>query len=412
MTKQQIQDLALIRYAAIAPLINGTAKAKSVSDFCEQAATQEFLLPDGRRKKFSAKTIQGWYYRYSKRGFESLQTNSRKDLGSTRTLDDDLQEQIRYLKLKYPRMPSTEIRRRLLESGAITEDQVSLSTITRFVNRFAAESKMTNNQDMHRYERPHINEVWNGDSSYGPKFTENGKKRRIYCIALVDDASRFIVGAELFYNDNYENLLKVMKSAVSRYGKPQIWNFDNGSNYRNQQIELLAARIGTAINYNFPNTPVQKAKIERWFRTLKDQWMAGLDLREFSSLDQLNDSLASFVNTYNKRPHSSLGDMSPEDRFFSEPERIRRLSPEEIEKAFLLEITRRVSADNVISIDSVEYEVPNRFSRKRITLRYTPDMSEIYVLEADDTLTPVRLLNKTENALMKRERIRYSAGED
>ena len=58
--------------------------------------------------------------------------------------------------------------------------------------------------------------------------------------------------------------------------------------------------------------------------------------------------------------------------FFSEPEQIRRLSEEDIRQDFLLEIERRVSADSVIVIDQIEYEVDYRFARQRIRLRYSP----------------------------------------
>ena len=67
--------------------------------------------------------------------------------------------------------------------------------------------------NMRRYERPHINEVWCGDSSVGPYLrTDDGKKHRVYVIALIDDASRFITGADVFFNDNFVNLMSVMKS--------------------------------------------------------------------------------------------------------------------------------------------------------------------------------------------------------
>ena len=104
--------------------------------------------------------------------------------------------------------------------------------------------KTTTNHDMRRYERPHINEVWCGDSSVGPYLkTPDGKKHRVFIIALIDDASRLIVGIDVFFNDNFVNLMSVMKSAVARYGRPQIYNFDNGSSFKNKQMELLAARI-------------------------------------------------------------------------------------------------------------------------------------------------------------------------
>ena len=266
---------------------------------------------------------------------------------------------------------------------------------------------------MRRYECPHINEVWCGDSSVGPRLTDSdGKKHRVYIIALIDDASRFITGIDVFYHDNFINLMSVMKSAIAKYGRPKVFNFDNGKSYKNRQMELLAARIGTTLSYCQPYTPTGKAKIERWFRTMKDQWMAALDMRDFHSLEELRGSLYAFVQQYNQSPHSSLRGLSPQDRFFSEPEQIRRLSEEDIRQNFLLEIERRVSADSVIVIDQIEYEVDYRFARQRIRLRYSPDMKEIFIVEADGTLTPIRLLNKTENALIKREKVRLCKGDE
>ena len=128
------------------------------------------------------------------------------------------------------------------------------------------------------------------------------KKHRIYIIALIDDASRFITGIDVFYHDNFINLMSVMKSAIAKYGRPKVFNFDNGKSYKNRQMELLAARIGTTLSYCQPYTPTGKAKIERWFRTMKDQWMAALDMRDFHSLEELRGSLYAFVQQYNQSP--------------------------------------------------------------------------------------------------------------
>ena len=107
---------------------------------------------------------------------------------------------------------------------------------------------------------------WCGDSSVGPYLkTEDGKKHKIYVIALIDDASRYIVGID-----------------------------------KNKQMDLLAARIGSTVHYDQPYTPTQKAKVERWFRTMKDQWMAGLDMRDFHTLDKLRGSLYTYVSQYNQ----------------------------------------------------------------------------------------------------------------
>ena len=369
--------------------------------------------PDGSIRHYAETTIEKWYAAYKKHGFDALVPTSRSDCGTSRKIDDALEEEICYLKHTYPRLSAAAIYRQLQDKGSIKKGELSEATILRFINRMSLREQLTNNQDLRRYERPHINEVWCGDSSVGPYLrTGDGKKHKVYVMALIDDASRFIVGADVFFHDTFLNLMSVIRSAVSKYGVPKIFNFDNGSAYRNKQMELLAARIGSAINYCRPYSPVQKAKIERWFRTLKDQWMASLDMRDFGSLDELRGSLQTYVHMYNQTPHASLSGTSPQDRFFSEPELIRRISREQIEKSFLLEIERRVSADSVIVIDHVEYEVDYRFARQRITLRYSPDMSEIYIVEADSSLTPVRLLNKQENASVKRDKVRLTGGDD
>ncbi|MBO6269759.1 MAG: transposase [Clostridium sp.] len=413
MDQNRQQEVALMRYSAIAPLISGTQDDyESLRAYYRDVSARGIHAPDGQLRHYSPGTIQKWHLAYQKGGFDALIPSGRSDRGISRKIDTELEEEIRFLKHTYPRLSAAEIFRQLQEKGSIRSGQVSESTVLRFINQMMLTEQMTNNKDMRRYERPHINEVWCGDSSVGPYLkTSDGKKHRVYVIAFIDDASRFITGIDVFFNDTFVNLMSVMKSAVSKYGRPARFNFDNGSAYKNRQMELLAARIGTTISYCHPYTPTQKAKIERWFRTMKDQWMAGLDMRDFHTLDELRGSLLAFVAHYNQSVHSSLKGKTPQERFFSEPELIRRLPQDVIDHSFLLEIERRVSADCVIVIDQVEYEVDCRFARQRITLRYSPDMSEIYVVEHDGTLTPIHLLNKQENASVKREKIRLTGGE-
>lgn len=411
MTMDQKQQIALFRYGVIAPLETGTSDPDiSNNEFFRQAAKKTYTAPDGRPTTIGASTIEKWHRCYKKDGFEGLLPQSRKDEGVSRKLDQDLQSQIRFMKTQHPRMTAAEIYRQLLANGSIAIGQVSESTIERFVRYLKAEAEMTDNKDMRRYERPHINEVWYGDTCYGPYLDTDDGKKRVYFIALIDDASRFMVAADIFFNDNFENLMGVIKSAVSKFGRPKLFSFDNGSTYRNLQMELLAARIGSSVHYCEPFTPTSKSKIERWFLTLRMQYLASLDMRRFHSIGEMRSDFAAYVARYNQTPHSSLDGMTPQDRFFSEPEQIRRLSEDDIDHSFLLEVDRRVSSDSVITIDKTEYEVHYRYAKQRIRLRYSPDMAKVFVVEPSGELTPIRLLNKRENALVKRERVRLSDG--
>jgi len=205
-----------------------------------------------------------------------------------------------------------------------------------------------------------------------------------------------------------------MKSAVMRFGVPKLYAFDNGSPYKNKQMEMLVARIGSSVRYALPYTPVEKAKLERWFKTMKTRWMSGLKASDFKSLDELRSSLFKYVDEYNKTPHSSLDGTSPEHRFFEDSYRIRRLTDEQIERYFLLEEERRVSADSVITLNKVLFEVPYRYAKQRLTIRYAPDdESQAFIVDKiTNSLTPIKLLKKQENAHVKREKIRLTTGDD
>ena len=130
-----------------------------------------------------------------------------------------------------------------------------------------------------------------------------------------------------------------------------------------------------------------------------------------TTIDELRSDLMKYVTKYNQTIHSSLNGLSPQDRFFKESHMIKRLSENHIDQSFLLEYERRVSADNVVMIDGSEYEVDYRYSKQRITLRYSPDLSKIYVVDKNtEELVPIKLLNKHENAVIKREKVKLTGG--
>lgn len=395
MEEKTKNEIALFRYGIIAPLVTGTAQRRN---FFRHAAEKKYLYIDGEYVHVSAHSIERYYRSYVNGGFDALKPKTRKDVGKRRKLDADAMASIRYIHQEYPRLPATMIYDKLIENGTITKKDVSLSTVTRYVSTLKKEDGNTG-KEYRRYERAHINEVWYGDSSVGPYLKIGRKKQKTWVIALIDDASRYIVGIDIFFNDNFVNLMSVLRSAVTRCGKPKVLKFDNGANYRSTQMELLGARLGTAVNYAPPRTPTGKAKIERWFRTMKDHWMASLNMDDFHSLDELRESLLAYVQKYNQNPHISLDQKTPQDRFYAEASLIIRLDQERIDHTFLLEIERKVSADGIINIGKEQYEVDYRYAGQKLLLRYAPDLSRIYSVDrSTGELSEVHLLNKLNNA--------------
>lgn len=415
MNEQYRSSIALFRYGIISPLVTaGDVTPAERSEFFRDAAAKKYTTPDGESVKISKDTLYRYYRAYSKDGFEGLKPKGRSDVGKFRKLDDDIVTQIEYLHKEYPRLPATMIYQKLVDNGTVAKGTVSLSTITRYVAAIKAKEGYVT-KEYRRYELEHINEVWYGDSSAAVYLKGNDKKKqKTWIIALIDDASRFIVGADIFFNDNFVNLMSVIRSAVIKYGRPRTLKFDNGASYRSGQMELLGARLGTAVSYAPPYTPTGKAKIERWFGTCKREWMAGLNMNDFSSLDELRESFARYVQKYNQSPHSSLNGKTPQDRFFEESNLIVRLDDDRIDKTFLLEVERRVSRDNVISLEDEEYEVDYKYAGKKIVLRYSPDLKKIYTVDrSTGEMEEIHLLNKISNSDYHRQKYMFSnAGEE
>lgn len=408
MDSKKQESIALFKFKVISSLINPLEDGLSLHKRMILLSNTPFLDYKGESVKVSFGTIERWYYDYLKKGFDGLKPSRRADVGVSRKIDNDVFERIKYYKAHYPRIPATLIYQKLIADGLITRKTLSLSSVNRVINKINTTTENDVKNEMRRYEREHINEVWCGDTSYGPYVSLNGKKCRTYIIAFIDDASRMITSADIFLNDNYINMVSTLKKGIVQFGKPKLLNFDNGKSYKNKQMELLGARIGTSINYCAPYQPIQKAKIERWFRTLKDKWMSQYNKNSNLTLDGLRKSLLDFVKEYNNTIHSSLK-KTPNDRFFSESPLIKRLSDETLNYAFLLEIERKVTADNVITIDKVNYEVDYKYAKKRITLRYSKDLSEVYVVDAETgELTEIKLLNKIDNSTIKRNKVRYA----
>lgn len=403
-------QIALFRYGILAPYIQRQVDTKAPWTFFRSAADKKYQYIDGTFRSVSPSSIERWLKSYNEKGFDGLKPLGRSDVGKQRKIDDELSKKITYYVEEYPRLPATQIYEKLINTNEITSKELSLSTVTRFVTTIKKSKGLKPITEYKRYEKEHINEVWYGDTTYGPYITIDGKKRRVYIIALIDDASRKITACEAFLEDNYINLMKVIKSGVSSCGKPKLFSFDNGSNYRSNQMTLLGARIGVAINYCPIYTPTSKAKIERFFLTLKNQYLCLIKPNDYHDLKSFNEDLRTYIQKYNTTPHSSLEDnMSPNDRFYKESNTIIEMSQEKIEKSFLLELERTVTPDSVIKIDNIEYEVDYHYQSQKVLLRYSPDLSKVYVVDkSDDSLKEIKLLDKKSNSSVKREKISLS----
>lgn len=403
MTDDEKNRIALFRFGIISDLITGVSECGSKDEYFKSKSEHNWVDMDGRSVKVSAKTIERWYYVYDKYGFDALKPKGRNDRGRSRKLDDELLLVIKHYVDEHPRMPATLIYDELIRNHYIYVSEISQSTITRYVSKLKKDKSIINHSEMKRYEASHINDIWCCDTTYSFKLTVGTEKKRLFIVGIIDDASRMIVGIDVFFNDNYRNFMSVLKGAVSKYGKPKLLNLDNGSPYKNNQLELLAARVGIGLYHNKPYYGQGKAKIERWFRTMKDHFMSCFHVTSKTTIDEFRQGLLEYVVEYNNSVHSELNGKTPIERYFNSGEEIKELNKDFIEKTFLLEIERKVSPDCVIQIDNIEFEVPQKYSKKQIKIRFSSDYKSCYVVNSDGELEKIELLDKKANAQIKRK---------
>ena len=296
------RQIALFRYSLIAPIVANTYEAASIAQYLNKVASKIHKLPDGKKVKYSSNTLRSWYYEYKKNGIDSLCPKKRCDLGCPRRLTNNTIERIHEIKDKFPYITAKAVYQKLVEEGYMKAKTASLSTIQRYIRENNLKPKQLTGKQRKSYEMEFANDCWQADTSFGPVIKINGKKKRTYLVAFIDDASRMITHTEFYLKDNSVNMQDSFKKAITKYGVPKRLFVDNGKAYNNIQIKYISASIGTAIIYTRPYSPESKGKVERVFKSIKDGWMNTIDWEEFSSVEKLNESLKEYLeNNYTNK---------------------------------------------------------------------------------------------------------------
>lgn len=395
--------MAYFRFSLIAPVIQGTFTDPSKTAYYRRVTENAFSLPNGKTMIYNPKTLEKWEEYYRKKGMDGLMPHERSDSGQPRVLDKNVIAEIHQLKEKFPRINATLIYTKLVEDGIINQQQVSLSSVQRFIKQNNLKCAVNPNQkDRKAFEEEYPCDMFQADTSYTCYIKENGKLRRTYLIQLVDDHSRMIVGSRFFYNENAYNFQQVLKEAISRHGLCKKLYLDNGSTYVNSQLTLICGSLGIVKLHTPVRDGASKAKIERSFKTLKESWLYGFDPTTVSSLEELNNLLADEVRKRNTSVNRMIGE-TPIERYQRSIAHVRiPKSREWLDECFMNRITRKVNLDSTISIDKVYYDVPMQFIRLKVEVRYLPDRMQDAYIFFDGRKYPIRQTNRVENGRTKR----------
>ena len=405
MTQEQKQEVAAFRFGIIHDFVGGTRL-----DFGEreqlmrEKCARKWEIPHSNQTRISRSTILRWVALYlgGGRKLESLYPQGRNDRGKTRVLDQETGLALVQLRGQLPALRVTELVKLMHERHLITDGfGLSLSTAYRFLHRHGLMEKQAPPVDRRKFEAELPNDLWQSDVMHGPMVASEGKQRKSYLIAFIDDHSRLITHGRFYLSEGLGCYMNAFSDALSRRGLPRKLYVDNGAAFRSRQLECTTAALGIALVHARPYQPQGKGKIERFFKTVRTRFLPSF---KGETLEEINEAFELWLDAeYHQRSHGSTG-QTPFKRFTGRMECLRS-APDNLRDFFRKIVRRRVNKDRSVVVDRRLFEAPVELIGKRVELLYceeSPEQVEIRCAEKSYGL--LRQVDLHVNSRVKRDK--------
>jgi len=154
----------------------------------------------------------------------------------------------------------------------------------------------------------HPNHVWCTDITY-----IRLNHGFVYLVAIMDWYSRKILSWELSVTIDKYFCMSTLESAIRRYGSPEIFNSDQGSQFTSPSFTKILKENDIKISMDGRGRALDNVVIERFWRTLKYDEVY---LKEYESVIDARTQISAYIDVYNsKRPHASLGGKAPNSTY-------------------------------------------------------------------------------------------------
>lgn len=405
--------IALFRYGVIADLIHLPAGQRGLYRLLDEKASRDHEIPGTLRRRIATETVRGWLSDYRRGGFDALMPRIRADAGRARSIPSEVVDLLCDAKDEHPDL-SVPLVIALIrkEHGNLAPAELPLpeSTVHRLLSHRGLMKKRSpddgTSKDRRRFEFENAGDLWSSDVMYGTKIRVDGRLRQTYLIAMIDDATRIVPYASFALSEGTSSYLAVLEQAIRRRGIPKRLYVDNGSAFRSKHLALVCAKLGIALIHARPYMPQGKGKIERWFRTVRMQFMPMMKLESAVTLEQLNRSLAAWIEgDYHHAEHKGLAGESPTSRWARCSDGVR-LCDSSVGAHFLAEQKRAVQKDRTVTLDGVAFEVDALLVGERVLLRYDagrpPTKRSVEVWHRGQRVEIARRVDMLANCFVKR----------
>ena len=413
------RDVALFRYRVIAEPLSLPRGSPERRAAMRAQAAQTHSIPGSSRTRVAVETIRDWIRLYEQGSFEALHPKPRKDRGRTRRLPPEVVDLLIDIKRREPHL---SVRKVILEARRTVPDSVLLapSTVSRLLRREGLTKPATaaEPRDRRRYAYRQAAEMWQVDAMHGPRVavSSGGRRRaKAYLLSFIDDATRLVPHSAFTLSEGAAAFLPVFRKALLKRGLPVRLYADNGAAFRCRHLAVICATLGIHLINATPYAPQGRGKIERYFRTVRTQFLPSLDGRGALTLEDLNARLALWVEQeYHLAPHRGLDGEAPLDAWARSAGDVRQIGPEtDIDRIFRFPHERRVRKDRTVSLFATLYEVDAALVGEKVVLLHDPAVSPsrpIPVLHDGREAGEATILDAYANTRVKRNRTAGQSG--
>jgi putative transposase len=431
---------ARFRFSVVGVLLSAPPARGTLKTAIRSLADTAWTHPtSGRHVRFSAVTIERWYYT-ARRGHDDpvagLRRAVRKDCDKV-SLAPALAERLR---LQYHDHPHWSYQLHFDNLAAMVKAEPALAplhsyaTVRRYMKahgwvprprphpkqRPGEERAEIRRQtrEVRSYEAAYVGSLWHLDFHHSSLkvLTPGGQWLRPIALGILDDHSRLGCHVQWYLSETAEDLVHGLSQAIQKRGLPRALLTDNGPAMVADEVTEGLLRLGIVHERTLPYSPYQNGKQESFWGTLEGRLMTMLESVAELSLALLNEATQAWIEIeYNRAVHREISG-SPVERFAHAAD-VLRASPssESLRDAFRLE-TRRIQrqSDGTISLEGVRFEIPARYRHFReLTVRYARwNLGRVDLVDGRSgiILAPIYPLDKGANADGRRSPVASEAG--
>lgn len=404
MNEDEKKHVAVFRYGVIHEFVSGAELSYGEQErLLREKINRKWVIPYSSRTRISRSCIRSWIRRYQEgnNNLESLYPVSRNDRGLSRAMDEDTCMSLISLRKEMPKATLPVLIEKMEERDLVTPGIIlNKSTVYRFLKGQGLMKRESVKKDRRKFEAELPNDLWQSDVMHGPKVELDGRNKKTYLIAIIDDHSRLIPHAEFYFSEALDTYLKCLEDALSKRGLPRKLYVDNGPAFRSNYLEYITASLNISLIHAKPYQPQGKGKIERWFKTIRTSFLPGF---RGNTIEDLNMCLDLWVNDiYHKKRHGATG-QTPFDRFTAKMECLRQ-APANIRDYFRNVARRKVAKDRTIVFKGRMYEVPVALIGKQVELLFHEDSLDEIEIKCDNRSYGIaRPVNLHVNCRVKRD---------